>query len=77
MLGKPKYKRGDLVEFELLVDGRIVSLFGEIFIVDAFGTFEQRSEVSYDIMVEKSHFTGGPCLYKHIEESRVVGKVSR
>lgn len=37
MLGKPKYKRGD--EVKLVFRGDIIR--GEIYIVDAYGTFEQ------------------------------------
>ena len=61
-LGKPKFKRGDIVEFE--ARGEIKR--GRVYIVDAFGTFEQMEEPSYDIMVEEEN-----CLYKHFPESNV------
>lgn len=64
MLGKPKYKVDDVVKFT--IDGKEYE--GEVFIVDAYGTFFQNEEVSYDIMVEDSPF-GGSCLFKHIRES--------
>ena len=68
MLGNPKYKYGEEVLFDL--DGR--SLKGRIYIVDAYGTFFDNSDVSYDIMVEESpHFNNTRCLYKHINEKFV------
>lgn len=68
MLGNPKYKYGE--EVLLDIDGR--SLKGRIYIVDAYGTFFDNSDVSYDIMVEKSpHFNNTRCLYKHINEKFV------
>jgi len=63
MLGKPKYKENDLVRFEF---GKDVYKIGTIYIVDKFGTFEDDSDVSYDIMVESEN-----CLYKHIREDFV------
>ena len=62
ILGKPKFTRGDYVEFE--ARGEIKR--GKIYIVDAFGTFEQMEEPSYDIIVEEEN-----CLYKHFPESSV------
>lgn len=35
-------------------------------IVDAYGTFEQDDEPSYDICVEEEN-----CLYKHIRETAI------
>lgn len=43
---------------------------GRVYAVDAFGTVEQSEEPSYDIMVEEDK-----CLYKHICESEILGKV--
>lgn len=60
MLGKPKYSRGQTVEFE--INGRTVK--GKVEIIDAHGTFEQNEEVSYDIYSEEENM-----LYKHIRES--------
>lgn len=59
MIGYPKYKKGDTVSF--IFDGRKIT--GCIEIVDAFGTFGDDSDVSYDIMVESEN-----TLYKHIKE---------
>ena len=51
MLGNPKYKYGEEVLFD--IDGR--SLKGRIYIVDAYGTFFDKSDVS--ILWSKSHLT--------------------
>lgn len=66
MLGKPKYKRDD--EVKLVFRGDIIQ--GQIYIVDAYGTFEQNEEPSYDIMIE---LDSGKCLIKHVRESQVIG----
>lgn len=63
MLGKPKFKEGSLVRFQF---GKDDYKIGTIYIVDKFGTFEDNSDVSYDIMVESEN-----CLYKHIREDFV------
>lgn len=34
-----------------------------IYIIDKYGTFEDNSDVSYDILVKEEN-----CLYKHINE---------
>lgn len=62
MLGKPRYKKDDQVSF--WADGEKKT--GFVYIVDAYGTFFQAEEPSYDIMVEDEI---GKCLYKHIPES--------
>lgn len=72
MLGKPKYKVGDSVFFKLYEDDKEFIIEGKVYIVDAYGTFEQQNEVSYDIMAEQSHFDkNSKCLYKHIRESNL------
>ena len=63
MLGHPKFNYSDIVEFQ--IDGEI--LVGVIEIIDAYGTFFQNEEVSYDIYVKKNK-----TLYKHIIESKVI-----
>ena len=65
MIGKPKYSIGDEVYF--LCCGNKVR--GNIAIVDAYGTFEQNEEPSYDIMVEEAN-----TLYKHIREQFVISE---
>lgn len=62
MRGKPKYKIGDKVRFEC--NGELVS--GSIYIVDSYGTWEDPSDVSYDIMSDQE------CLYKHIREDYIL-----
>ena len=42
-------------------------LEGIIQVVDAWGTFEQNEEPSYDILCEKKN-----CLYKHVLESEII-----
>lgn len=97
MKGKPKFKIGDKVRFwywesfsdkkygEELTDQNAKKIYkeGEIYIIDANGTFDDSSDVSYDIMVYndkcKTHIkdengnmvvgeTIGDCLYKHFSE---------
>ena len=63
MLGKPKFKVGDVVKF--IAGARVLE--GEVEIVDAWGTFWDKTDVSYDILVEKENM-----LYKHIPERDIV-----
>ena len=61
----PRYNRGDKVRFKV---GDDTAYVGVIEIIDAYGTFEQDEEPSYDIFVQ-----GNPgCLYKHIRQSSVL-----
>ena len=64
MLGKPKFKRGDKVTFTL----EDKEYQGEVYIVDALGTFFDKSDVSYDIMAV---YEGQDILFKHINEKYV------
>ena len=64
MKGYPKYKINDRVSF--ILEG--IKYEGTIYIVDKFGTFDNPSDVSYDIMGE---YNGKPCLFKHITEKLV------
>lgn len=66
MKGKPKFKYDDKVQFTLS-DG--ITRQGRIFIIDAYGTWQDPTDVSYDIMIETE--TGGKMLYKHITECLV------
>ena len=61
MIGKPKYKIGDIVKFSFGED----IITGAIYVVDRNGTFEDKSDVSYDIMTED-------CLYKHVNEKYII-----
>lgn len=73
MLGNPKFKVNDKVKFRIIVNGFEEEMEGTIGIVDAYGTFFQNEEPSYDIMVEG--FLGGKeaMFVKHIPESDIVG----
>lgn len=67
MIGKPKYKAFDEVEFEFN-EGEIHK--GTIMIVDKYGTYFDKSDVSYDIYVEEEN-----TIYKHIKEKCVKRKI--
>lgn len=62
MIGKPKFNSGQFVKFEC--DGEIME--GTIHIIDAFGIWEDTSEVYYDILGTND------CLYKHIREDFIL-----
>ena len=64
MIGKPKFKQGDKVSFMWEDQLKI----GYVDIVDAYGTFEQNEEPSYDILIKNKE---EHCLYKHFRESLV------
>lgn len=70
MRGKPKFKHGDTVQFTFGDKTPV----GEVYIIDAYGTFDNPSDVSYDIMVKNYQIDGrepGDVLFKHITESKV------
>ena len=69
--GKPLYDYNDLVEFDIEDNGEKMTMHGSVYIVDAFGTFEQSEEASYDVMVDDYPNVGQQCLFKHFPESRV------
>lgn len=66
-VGHPKYKKGELVLFEFDNGKEKIEKYGKISIVDEYGTFFQRKEVSYDIVDSEG------ILNKHIPESDVCG----
>ncbi len=68
MIGEPKFKYEDQVSFRITIGGEEQVLAGVIYVVDAYGTFEQREEPSYDI---EALFNGRVVLFKHIPESFV------
>lgn len=68
MIGKPKYKAFDKVEF-LFNENELHE--GVIRVVDELGTFFNKSDVSYDIYVEEENV-----LYKHINEKYVKRKIN-
>lgn len=63
MIGQPKYKEGQVVKFAIAGENKE----GIIGVVDAYGTFEDESDVSYDILVSDEN-----CFYKHIREDFIV-----
>lgn len=67
MKGKPKYSIGDKVQFTL-EEG---TFYGEVYIVDAYGTWDDPNDVSYDILVNNWGPKKEECLFKHITESLV------
>lgn len=69
MIGKPKYKAFDEVEFSFN-EGEVH--IGVIWIVDELGTYFDKSDVSYDIYVEEENM-----LYKHINEKYVKRKINK
>ena len=70
-LGKPKYKVGEEVCFIWGKD-KNQEAKGRIYIIDAYGTWEQQKEVSYDILGSKSEEPNKRILFKHIKESEIV-----
>ena len=68
MIGKPKYKESDKVEFTIY-ENEVRK--GVIYVVDKYGTFFDKSDVSYDIFVEEEN-----TLYKHINEKYVYRKIN-
>ena len=68
MIGKPKYKVDDKVEF---VINENEPHKGVIRVVDKYGTFFDKSDASYDIFVEEENL-----LYKHINEKYVKRKIN-
>ena len=65
MKGFPKFKIGDKVHFEFTVEDKKYSEDGEVVVVDKYGTFEDDSDVSYDIRLEDGSW------WKHISEKYV------
>ena len=80
MLGKPKYNCTDIVKFKL--EGK--EYIGEVWIIDKYGTWDDPSDVSYDILVEDAFKEGdkyyklgkdNSCLFKHITEKLIIEKL--
>ena len=66
MVGKPRFKQGDVVEF--IIDGNKKQ--GVIAIIDRFGIFVDDSEVYYDIFLKEENV-----LIKHMKEADDLIKV--
>ena len=64
--GRPRYHCDEMVRIKWDDAEKV----GKVFVVDAFGTMDQNEEPSYDILVEEDN-----CLYKHIYESDIIGKI--
>ena len=62
MIGKPKYAYQEVVKFVIGDEIKV----GTVEIIDAYGTFFQSEEPSYDVLVKEEN-----CLYKHIRESNI------
>lgn len=69
MIGKPKYKESDKVEFSFS-ENEVHK--GDIWTVDKYGTYYDKSDVSYDIYVEEENM-----IYKHINEKYVKRKIRK
>lgn len=65
IVGRPKYKRGDVVQFDWCGSTKR----GSICIIDAYGTFEQCLEPSYDIFIQDENY-----ICKHVGESMIQSK---
>ena len=81
MKGQPKFNCKDIVKFKF-ADKEYI---GEVWIVDKYGTWDDPSDVSYDIFVKDAFKEGdiyykpdgnNDCLFKHITE-RLVEKYDK
>lgn len=66
MKGFPKFNIGDKVHFEFTINDEKYSEDGEIVVVDKYGTWDDDSDVSYDIKLEDGSWR------KHINEKFVT-----
>ena len=76
MKGQPKFNCRDKVKFKF----QDKEYIGEVWIVDKYGTWDDPSDVSYDILVKDAFKEGdklyhsdgnNDCLFKHITEKLV------
>ena len=68
MRGFPKFNIGDKVHFEFIINDDKYSEDGEIVVVDKYGTWDDDSDVSYDIKLEDGSW------WKHINEKFVTSR---
>ena len=66
MKGFPKFTIGDKVHFNFTINDGKYSEDGEVVVVDKFGTWDDDSDVSYDIKLEDGSW------WKHINEKFVI-----
>ena len=71
MRGYPKFQLGETVCFEI----ENKKYYGDIYIIDTYGTFEDPSDVSYDIMIHDWGEKHEDCLFKHITEKLIIEKL--
>lgn len=67
MIGKPKYKLEDNVKCKIANN----EYTGTILVVDKYGTFENNSDVCYDIYVKSCEKYPAGMVIKHVPEHLV------
>lgn len=77
MIGQPKYKLNETVSFNIVIEGKLETFTGFVYIIDRYGCFEDDTDVCYDIMVSDKKYvsdvnTEGHCLFKHINEKSII-----
>lgn len=77
MLGNPKYALGEEVAFNLINrNGVDCTYIGTVAIIDRYGTFEDNTDVSYDILVKDAD-GGNGILFKHVNEKSVNYSITK
>lgn len=73
MIGNPKFHKGDIVNFKYFdATGNEIHKTGVICIIDKFGTFFNKDDVNYDIMVKNDKEN---VFYKHVTETLIQEKI--
>lgn len=68
MKGNPKYNVGDVVHFSVQMINQPKTIkSGVVFVVDAYGVWEDSSDVHYDILVDEEDM-----IYKHVKEDLIL-----
>lgn len=68
MKGFPKFNIGDKVHFEFTINDEKYLEDGEIVVIDKYGTWDDDSDVSYDIKLKDGSW------WKHINEKFVTSR---
>lgn len=68
--GRPRYNRGEKVDFWSNIGSSRIKLVGNIEIVDRYGSYERPDEPSYDIY---AYYDDRNILFKHVPETDVIG----